>query len=261
MVRDYHMHPQIVTKPELFEQFVESARARGIEEICITDHMPLIGATAKDRLPAGSVREYCEKAKRLKEEYQDRISVKIGIEIDYHPTITDQIERVLDEGEFDWILGSSHLHALPDLDLIQKCGTRTQYALAMFENTAKAAESGYFTAIAHLDMYRWIFSRPDRFPLEDDGFREEDHKGLIDGVLDAIKKNGLYLEINSHFAESQNDLSCAYPSAMILQMAQAKGIRFSFGSDAHKPEHVGALLKDLRESPVYGNAIRAWEAE
>ena len=138
MVRDYHMHPQIITKPELFAQFVETARKNGIEEICITDHMPLIGSSLKDRLPAGSVREYCETAKRLKEQYRDVLSVKIGIEIDYHPTVTDQIRRVLDEGEFDWILGSSHLHALPGQDIVKSSKTRTKYAMKMLENTAAA---------------------------------------------------------------------------------------------------------------------------
>ena len=261
MVRDYHMHPQILTKPELFAQFVETARMNGIEEICITDHMPLIGSSAKDRLPAGSVREYCATAKRLKEHYRDVLSVKLGIEIDFHPTVTDQIERVLDEGEFDWILGSSHLHALPGLEIVKNCKNGTQYTMKMYENTAAAAESGWFTAIAHFDMYRWIFSRPDRFPLEDDGFREEDHKDVIDDVLKVIAAKGLRLEINTHFAVSQEDLSCVYPSPMILNMAAEKGIPFSFGSDAHKPEDVGALLPELRQSPVYGKAIRVWEAE
>ncbi|MBR4767740.1 MAG: PHP domain-containing protein [Lachnospiraceae bacterium] len=184
------MHPQIITKPELFAQFVETARKNGIEEICITDHMPLIGSSLKDRLPAGSVREYCETAKRLKEQYRDVLSVKIGIEIDYHPTVTDQIRRV----------------------------------------------------------------------LEDDGFREEDCKDVIDDVLNIIAAKGLHLEINTHLAVSQNDLSSVYPSPMILSMAAEKNIPFSFGSDAHKPEDVGALLPELRKSPVYGKAIRTWEA-
>ena len=58
VIRDYHMHPQIITKPELFAQFVETARKNGIEEICITDHMPLIGSSLKDRLPADHKENY-----------------------------------------------------------------------------------------------------------------------------------------------------------------------------------------------------------
>ena len=259
MIKDYHIHPQIIKDESLFDAFAEEALEKGVQEVCITDHMPLIGSMASDRIPFGKVEEYCEKAKGIADKYQGKLSVKVGIEIDFHPSILDQVEEVLKVGGFDYILGSSHLHAIPGLDIFRRCQTRNAYAEAMFQNTKLAAESGYFTAIAHPDMYQWIFSRPDRFPLEDDGFCEEKHRELIDSMLDAIKHHDLCLEINPHYAVAQKSMDKVYPSVTMTERALQKGIRFSFGSDAHAPQDVGAMLLELRQHSVYKKALATWE--
>ena len=253
------MHPMIIQKPERFELFVKKAIEVGIEEICVTDHMPLLCSEAKDRIPHGKVKEYCVAVRELADKYKSDISVKLGIEVDYHPSVIGEIEAVLEVGEFDYILGSSHLHVIQEKELFNGNVTHNEYARMMFENTIRAAETRYFDAISHLDMFRWIFSRNDRYPLRDDRFFPEVHKTLIDETLDAIKENGLRLEINPHFAESTEDLNDTYPCVYIVERALEKGIQFSFGSDAHLPESVGVYLQDLRKHSIYGQALQTWE--
>ncbi len=260
MIKDYHLHPQIVQNEKNFDLFAQKALDKGIEEVCITDHMPLIGSAVSDRIPCGRVEEYCFKAQKIQEKYRGTISVKVGIEIDYHPTIINQIEAVLKCGSFDYILGSSHLHAIGELDIWNKSKTRNNYAKFMLENTVSAAKSGYFNAIAHIDMYHWIFSNPLRFTLEDDSFAEDRHISLINDALDAIKKNNLYLEINPHFAASLKNVQSTYPSVGIVTLALEKGIKFSYGSDAHTAEAVGEMLTDLRNHNIYGQALSTWES-
>jgi len=258
MIKDYHMHPQIVG-PNNFHAFAEAAMARGIEEICVTDHMPLSFSPGGDRIPAGKVAEYCRKVRELADEYAGRLSVKLGIEIDYHPDYLDEIEAVLKAGEYDYILGSSHMHVFRDI--FDRCKTHTEYAAASLENSLLAAQSGCFTTIPHVDMYRWIFVNPHRFPLEADGFTYERCLPLIEKLLDTIRDQGMYLEVNAHFAESQKDIAQTYPAAGILRMALDKGIKFTYGSDAHKAESVGTYLNELRQHPLYGQAIHQFETE
>jgi len=102
-------------------------------------------------------------------------------------------------------------------------------------------------------------SRPDRFPLEDDGFCEEKHRELIDSMLDAIKHHDLRLEINPHYAVAQKSMDKVYPSVTMTERALQKGIRFSFGSDAHAPQDMGAMLLELRQHSVYKKALATWE--
>lgn len=261
MVKDYHIHPQIIQNPNNFDSFVKTALKNEVQEICITDHMPLLGSSAGDRIPHGAVREYCEKARAFAETYKSLLSVKVGIEIDYHPSITDEVESVIKQGDFDFILGSSHLHAIEKAKAFESCKTRTQYAEAMLRNTKSAAESGCFNAIAHIDMYRWIFSAPQRFPLLDDGFSEQLYEEMIVDTLSAIKKNGLLLEINPHFAVSSKNIENIYPSSYIIQKAMDMGIKFSYGSDAHSSDEVGIMLNEIRNDKIYKKALSIWEID
>ena len=43
--------------------------------------------------------------------------------------------------------------------------TRAEFAKMVLENYLSAVNSGYFDALSHLDIYRWVFSE---FTLADD---------------------------------------------------------------------------------------------
>ena len=104
MIKDYHMHPKVVLDPSAFDLYAQRALAQGIEEVCITDHMPLSTSCAKDRIPAGQVEAYCQQVQKIKEKYKGHLSVRLGIEIDYHPAFTKEIEAVLSAGDYDFVI-------------------------------------------------------------------------------------------------------------------------------------------------------------
>ena len=258
MRKDYHMHPTVLKTPERFELFVKEALRKNIGEICVTDHMPLSLSHAKDRLERGRVRDYCARVRELAEAYADCISIKCGIEIDYHPSVRSEIEEVLGEGSFDFILGSSHIHIFEK----ENCAryTYNDFAALALENSIRAAESGWFDALSHPDMFRFTFERPDRFPLIVEEYTPARHRALWDALFAAVNKSGAYLEINPHLAEDKRDLFYTYPQDSVVEWALEAGVKFSFGSDAHKPESVGAYLDELEVHPVYGGALAAWES-
>ena len=258
MRKDYHMHPTVLATPERFELFVKQALERNVGEICVTEHMPLSISKAVDRLPAGSIGAYCARVRELAKQYEGIIKIKCGIEIDYHPSVVDEIEAVLSAGDFDYVLASSHMHVF-----IKDYPNHTfnEFATASIENSLKAVETGWFSAVAHFDMYRFPFVNPKRFPLVDDGYTPDIHEKEIKAVLDAVVKKGMYLEINPHLAEGQHDLFYTYPEDRIMEWAYEKDVRFSYGSDAHSPQSVGILLDELEAHPVYRRALQAWEQE
>lgn len=257
MRKDYHLHPTVMATPERFALFVKEALCQNIGEICVTDHMPLSISHAKDRLARDEVRAYCARVRELAAEYRDVISIKCGIEIDYHPSVLSEIETVLGEGDFDFILGSTHLHIFEK----ENCAryTYNDFAALALENAIRAAESGWFDAISHPDMFRFAFTRPDRFPLIAEEYTPARHRALWEALFAAVNKAGMYLEINPHLAEDKGNLFYTYPQDTVVQWALAAGVKFSFGSDAHKPESVGAYLDELETHPVYGKALYFWE--
>ena len=254
IAHDMHMHPQIIKGAERFDAFADVAIQKGIKKVCITDHMPLIGSTLSDRIPEGKVKEYCRIGKAIKEKYDGILEVKLGIEVDWHPTIRDQVEEVLSQGEFDFIIGSSHLHAIKTIPFFDGHLTQDDYIELMLENTVSAAESGYFDSIAHIDMYKWIFLKPDRFPMKTSSHDERTHESSIKQTLGAIKDNGLLMEVNSHLTLMEGGE--LYPSEYITSLAKEMGLDFYFGSDAHKPEEVGTQIDYVRNHPLYSGVIK-----
>lgn len=258
MRKDYHMHPTVLNAPEKMELFIQNALKKNITEICVTDHMPLSISKASDRLPHGMVGEYCRTVREWAKKYESQIRIKCGIEIDFHDSVMPEIERVLEEGDFDFILASSHMHVF-----VKEYSQYTfnDFAALAIENSIKAAKTGWFNAIAHLDMYRFAFEKPSRFPLVNDRYDVFRHQALIAELLETLTNKNVYLEINPHLAESKQDISYAYPEETIVEWALEKNVRFSYGSDAHSASSVGAYLDELALHPVYGKALRKWENE
>ena len=255
MKKDYHMHPAVLCRDEA-DSFVTAAIEKGFDEICITDHMPLSVSAAKDRIPKGCVADYCNAVRELAKKYEGMLRIKCGIEIDYHPDFADEINAVLSAGSFDYILCSSHIHVF---ETSFEKYSFNDYAAYSLENQLRGIETGLFDGVSHLDMYRNAFTKPDRFPMKDDRYSYSLHIGLINELLDKIQEKNMFLEINPHFAEGMGDIVYTYPEAGIVELALEKGLRFSFGSDAHKAESVGALYDELLRHSVYKKAILKWE--
>ena len=259
MRKDYHMHPRVIEGDERFERFAAEAVKKGITEVCITDHMPLSISSASDRIPKGRVGEYCRRVRELSERYNGIIDIKCGIEIDYHPSVIGEIEEVLSEGKFDYVLGSSHMHLfIKDFENYSFNG----FAETALENAVRAAETGWFSTISHPDMYRFAYSNRERFPFYGEPYDVLKHEALIKELIGRVAEKKMRMEINPHLAEHfKGDLFYTYPQAEILRWATEKGVKFTYGSDAHKAESVGALLSELEAHPLYGKAIKEWEEE
>ena len=258
MRRDYHIHPTVLQTPERFDEFVCAALAKDIKQICVTDHMPLSISKASDRIPHGCVKRYCDSVRELAREYEGIIDIKCGIEIDYHPSVKDEIEAVLCEGDFDIVLASSHMHLfLQDFSRY----TFSDVAKMAIQNYLFAIETGYFNIITHFDMYRWMLEKSERYPLVPDNYDPHMYEPLIKEVLCGIKDKGMRLEINPHLAEAKKDISFIYPQDIVTKWAIDMGIMFTYGSDAHKPTSVGALLDELEAHPLYGAALKRFEDE
>ncbi len=236
--RDGHMHPNIMKKPTQGDEFVTRALELRFDEITFTDHMPFtVTGDEHDRIPFGAVKEYCDFVSEHQKRYSDRIRIKTGIEIDFHPSCIDEISHVLAEGCFDTVLGSSHLN-IKGFGIPFDRLTRTEFAAIVLENYLHAAESGLFHVLTHLDVYRWIFADP-AFPLTDDGYTPRIHEKLIRQLFASLESTGTALEINAAPLYKKFDSLGAYPEKTILRIAEDFRFPIVYGSDAHTADRVG----------------------
>lgn len=212
------------------KDYVEMAIERGISTLGFSCHAPM-NFDEKYRMALSEVDDYINEILALKDEYSDRIDIKIGFEVDYIDKKPFLLESQILNAKVDYLIGSVHFlndwgfdnpafigsYDNKDMDSLWR-----EYLCAI----ANMAQSKYFDIVGHFDLLK-IFNNPPSNALKSD----------IIKTLESIKDNNLVLEIN---AAGLNKPICEiYPSKDILKLAYKMEIPISFASDAHTPQNVG----------------------
>jgi histidinol-phosphatase (PHP family) len=188
--------------------------------------------------------DHYEEMVRTRDEYGDRIKVRISVEADYIAGREEELLSILARYDFDYVLGSVHfidgwpLDA-PDSAERYESGPVSPIYRSYYESLQGAIALGAFDLLAHFDL-------PKKF-----GFRpEEDLSAVVGETLDLIAKNDLAVELSS--AGLRKPVGEIYPSAAILAQMRARSIPIALSSDAHAPAEVGAdfdrLIAAAREA-------------
>lgn len=218
---DYHSHPQghrvQPYTPDLLQPWADSARAKGLREIALTDH---------DRYHAGVDFDAVD---RLREANPD-LKILAGIELDNDPTTgaagRGWVERHWDR--LDFVLGSVHYLDRPDQMFDSVPGGSGQFEGQVvdavyrdyFRRVREIAASGLVDGLAHLDLVKIHGHRPTA-PLAE----------LAGETLDLIAARGLSIEVST--AGWRKPVGEQYPSAELLRLALARDIPLTVASDAH----------------------------
>ncbi len=236
MLIDYHTHhARCGHAVGNLEDYILGAINQGMEQIGLSDHMPLLHVSDQDNpdsaMPMDELPRYVEEALALKEKYKGRIEVRVGLEGDYVEGCEEKIEAIVNGYPWDYVIGSVHFLGTWDVTDFRQVGrwegrrvvdVYEQY----FDAVAKAAATGFYDYIGHIDAIKRFGYRP-----------EEDVTALEDAALQAVKKHDLAFELNA--AGFYAPCKEMYPSVSILERAKAYDIPVTYGSDAHHPDKVG----------------------
>lgn len=257
MLVDYHTHHERCGHAVgRLEEYVRAARERGLKEIGLSDHQPVLHIRPEDLLPevAMPMEElplYVQEALALKEKYRGEIEVKVGLEADWVAGYGEQVRALLAQYPFDYVIGSVHfLGDWDHTDSRQLAGWETRDVFATyeeyFEQIRAAAASGLFDTIGHIDVIKRFGYKPER-----------SWEHLLEETVVAVRDAGVCVEVNA----SGLRYPCAeqFPSKRMLEMMHSHRVPLTIGSDAHKPEHVGlgldtvvALLREVGYREVHG---------
>jgi histidinol-phosphatase (PHP family) len=227
LISDYHSHPQghriQPYSQELLQPWVDDARGKGLTDIAFTDH---------DRYHEGIDLDEID---RLRAANPD-IKIRAGIELDNDPVRSIAGRRWVEKNwdRLDFVLGSVHFLERPDqmFDSVpagaeQLAGRNIDEIYAdYFHRVREIAETGIVDCLAHLDLIKIHGHRP-KAKIE----------VLVGGTLDLIAARGLCLELST--AGWRKPVKELYPSDEIIQLALARGIRFTTASDAHSHVQLG----------------------
>jgi histidinol-phosphatase (PHP family) len=250
---DFHIHPDFSFDAQgTIDEYCLAANEKGLGEICFTTHYDTNPAIAADDrrlkvngklIPATveNMKPYVEAVLEAAEKYYPPI-VRCGVEVGYYPGCEEEIARLFETYPFYYRLCA--IHEVGDIELCydksmnekSKEISLEKLADKYFEIVNKAAASGMFDAIAHIDIYKKHGLR-----LYGDDVLTI-HRGRIETVFETMVKNEVGIEINT--SGLRKGLNEYYPTMDIVNMARKAGVRImAMGSDAHRPEDVGYDLE------------------
>jgi histidinol-phosphatase (PHP family) len=222
---------------------VERAIELGLTEIAITDHVD--HNPADDGAGMYNPDKAYQAALSARDRFGDRIAIRYGAELG-EPHLYGRENERLYQLPVDVVIGSIHcmesygVHS--DLfDKVRPAEGITMY-FQLMQDMVRQADIDILGHLDYFDRYTAARNIP--------GYRPEEYKDQITGILHTLLSRNIALEINT--SGYRSPLSRPFPHPQVLTWYhQMGGRRISIGSDAHLPEHFGAgfreILKVLRD--------------
>ena len=232
-VIDYHMHTHFSGDSEANpREHVLKAIEMNLDEICFTDHRDFDYPIDSFEL---DVENYYQEIQSLKEEFKDQIKIKWGIEMGLDLDHQEEIENLIQQYPFDFVIGSIHVIHHTELYYGEffKGKTKEQAHREFFEETLKCVKAfDCFNVLGHLDyIVRYG-------PYEDKTVDHQKYQDIIDEIFKTLIQKGKGIEVNT---SGDRDLkTCGFPNFEQVQRYYDLGGRIiTIGTDSHTSDRVG----------------------
>lgn len=230
------------------EDYIKAAIDNGLDIIGISDHSPHFYSEENQLYPRAAMgksafQTYIKEVLHLREMYEDKIEVLLGIEADYLYQHMDSYRAAYEKYPFDYIIGSVH-----SVDYISIFNKKRWNGLTNQEKTdvkdryyhliEQSARSGLYQILGHIDAMKGFY--PEFSKIQ---------SGAVEQTLKVIGQQELTIEVNT--SGKTKDCGGWYPADELLERALFYGVDITFGSDAHTPQRVGEdfhlVRKKLKE--------------
>jgi histidinol-phosphatase (PHP family) len=242
MLTDYHVHLRRDgvehTAEEAFtaanaERYHEVAAERGVEALGVSEHVhrfrqaldvwdhPFWRRNARDDLDA-----YCEFVR-------EETALALGIEADFIAGREDRMASLLEERDWDYVIGSIHFVGGTALDQegewdVWRDGDPDRVWRRYFELLGEAARTGLYDVLAHPDLVK-VWGDEARVPARDLRFYYE-------VAMDGIAESDVAIEVST--AGLRKPVGEIYPARAFLEMCLEAGRPVALSSDAHTPNEL-----------------------
>lgn len=232
---DYHTHTtRCGHATGGMAEYVEAAIAAGLSEIGFSDHIPMYWLPPEQRDPGIAMRDeelehYVSDVLQLRKQYP-QIPIRLGIEADYIPGREGDLERLLAPYPWDYVIGSVHFIGEWGFDNPAEVNRYAEWDISelyarFFTLETKAAASGLFDILAHLDLIKKFGHRPS-----------QDLSRLYADVADQIAQAGVAVELST--AGLRKPVAEVYPNRSLLDELARRDVPIVISSDAHTPQEV-----------------------
>ncbi|MEF3353854.1 histidinol-phosphatase HisJ [Paenibacillus sp. GYB006] len=256
---DGHTHTQYCYhgSSERQEMYIDRAIDLGFERYTLSEHSPLPVGLFKDTnlfkrlaMPIEELPLYFQYAKKMKLLYASKLDITVGLELDYLPAHLSFTERIVNDWHADLQDIIYSVHYLPGVEGIH-CIDYTAESfrediLAFYGSMENVVNEYYdhveaaITWVAQLPIRKRIghINLIEKFASELPSIDEKQVRTRLEGIIPLLIKSNVGLDVNTAGLRVK---SCGKPYVLEWFLAECmkQGIACVYGSDSHKPEHVG----------------------
>jgi histidinol-phosphatase (PHP family) len=249
MLTDYHVHlrpdaddtpAERYFTPANAERYRTVASERGIAELGVAEHVYRF----REALTVWDHPTWREWASDDLDDYcafvREETDLRLGIEADFVPGREDRMASLLEEREWDYVIGSVHYlgEAAVDMagewDVWRRGESPERVWRRYFEWLAEAARSGLFDVMAHPDLVKVHGAGRPR--------PEGDLRRYYEPAVEAFADAGVAVEMST--AGLRKPAGELYPAGALLEMVVDAGCPIALSSDAHVPDQLAFRYDD-----------------
>lgn len=243
IIADYHVHSNFSNDSDAsMESMIEKGISLGLKKICFTDHMDINYPKQFGLDFTLSHKDYFAKLEELTTIYQDKIEILKGIELGLVPSLSKEYNNLVQQYDYDFIIGSSHL-----LD-----GTDPYYPDYWQNHSEEEGYRSYFqtiidnvNAFKDFDIYGHLDYIVRYGPSKNTNYSYSKYSDIIDQLLKAIIEAGKGIEVNT--SGFKYGLGYFHPQTdVLIRYKELGGELITIGSDAHAPMHLGFEFNKTR---------------
>lgn len=238
---DFHVHSNFSNdSSSTMYSMAEAGKNSELKGICFTDHIDLdYGSSHIDY--NFSYDDYINELNTVRASFPENFQIFAGAEIGMQPHLTTKNSALLNDGSYDFIIGSIHIVNGEDMyDGSYLAGiTHNEGIMYYFRDLLKCLDNfSNFDVLGHLDgVRRYLGGKEESFSY---GVYQEQIRNVLSKLINSHKG----IEVNT--SGLRYGLSTFHPLPEILRLYRSLGGEIiTLGSDSHKPGTLGYDFKNV----------------
>lgn len=228
---NFHTHTSLCNHASgTMEEYVIHAIKQGYKVLGFSDHSPWKFEdhyVSPIRMKLYEFEKYKKEFIRLKEKYKEEIILKLGLEVEYFPSLMDWLKQFVVEEDLDYIIFGNHYHQIETRSTYYGSITKDDEMLKAYTlSCIEGMKTNLYSYLAHPDL----FMRSHR-PFDDLCYWASEE------IAQASVKYNIPLEYNLeglHYSKIANRQE--YPYDSFWKIAGRYKCKAIIGVDAHCPE-------------------------
>lgn len=229
---DYHLHSDIsFDGKDNIANISKKAAEIGLSEICFTEHFCIDPKDVSYNYL--NYDRYTKEIMETREHLHNKIKIGKGLEIGEPYILREELNKIIDNMDLDFIIGSVHNIGHQKLRLYIKDKQKKEIYNTYFLYVYEVAKHANIDVIGHMDLMK-------RYAYEEFGnYDFNDYKEIIGDILKCAIKRNIGIEINT--SGLRDKVKELYPSVEVIKLYRELGGEIiTIGSDSHSCDNLSS---------------------